>query len=965
MKSPNRPGSQSSPLEAKAASRSLDLNDIVGLPTVRDRWLAVRAPIGAVALGLGLILGLLLDWTGALPVAVLGGLLLIDVALRRRGVLTSTASAVVVDTTLMSVAILELRPPGAVVAMPYAYLLSTTFLLLPWHRAMPLVGYQIAWMSFLLIGPTIGWWTTTHGTEAAGTAAVMASVFVITLISIFGHAGKALAEVRRTLTRRYLYEQSVSACSRALLQADDDSALQRALEILLDGTSALSVFVERNVEHQELGLCSTLVAEALRPETEPDPDEHWALVPWSKMPSAFEHLSRGEPFAFTVDDLEGDEHDLYAESGVESELDIPIQIGGTWVGLIGFSDLEIDLVQRQADVDLLRSAAEMIGVFWERNQNRQDLERAFARLDHRFNLEHALARSARALLSDMEDPVMTALEELIAATRSDFVFVDENFEDTERGLCTRITHRVADRSVQDANQADQLWSGAYSEIPTAFEDLSRGRPSMIVTSQLDGEERRIYEADGVLSELSIPINANGEWRGSISFIDYQIERRWTSSDIEFLQTAAELIGAYWEREESKARLESAVDSLDVRARYEESLAHCSQELLTDDPDALDRAFVHLIKGTGVDYVWLEENFDDPDEGFSARIVTDAETSDPARNVPHEGWYGGPHTNTPTSFDRLSRGEASIIQITDLSGDELELYEVDGLQSELMLPLHVFGEWYGSVGFADYHSPREWPEQDIQVLRTAAQMISSFLERRGARARLEQLIRSKDEFIASVSHELRTPLTSVLGFTEVLLSGYGDLAGEEREELLGLIGREAQEVAWIVEDLLAFARADIGTLAATVVDTSMVEQVQAVLAGQSAKLVSRVTVVGDTERVLADPGRVRQIVRNLITNAFRYGGPNVIVRVERAGDSIRTHVIDDGDGIPEDQRSLIFDAYHTAHEQGGQPGSVGLGLNVARKLAKVMGGDLTYSYADGCSAFQLSLPIASEIVAAAV
>ena len=86
--------------------------------------------------------------------------------------------------------------------------------------------------------------------------------------------------------------------------------------------------------------------------------------------------------------------------------------------------------------------------------------------------------------------------------------------------------------------------------------------------------------------------------------------------------------------------------------------------------------------------------------------------------------------------------------------------------------------------------------------------------------------------------------------------------------------------------------------------------------------------------------------------------------ERDGFTV-TYVADNGAGIPGDQRALIFDAYHSAHERGGQPGSVGLGLNVSRKLARVMGGDLTYSYENGHSIFCLSLPLAELPVPAII
>ena len=105
----------------------------------------------------------------------------------------------------------------------------------------------------------------------------------------------------------------------------------------------------------------------------------------------------------------------------------------------------------------------------------------------------------------------------------------------------------------------------------------------------------------------------------------------------------------------------------------------------------------------------------------------------------------------------------------------------------------------------------------------------------------------------------------------------------------------------------------------------------------------------------DPVRVRQIFRNLLANADRYGGPRIIVRVDRFGDVYALSVIDDGSGIPETERERIFDPYCRAHNQVGRTESVGLGLTVSRQLARLMNGDLSYDYRSGHSIFTVTLP----------
>jgi signal transduction histidine kinase len=132
-----------------------------------------------------------------------------------------------------------------------------------------------------------------------------------------------------------------------------------------------------------------------------------------------------------------------------------------------------------------------------------------------------------------------------------------------------------------------------------------------------------------------------------------------------------------------------------------------------------------------------------------------------------------------------------------------------------------------------------------------------------------------------------------------------------------------------------------------------DQVRNVLAGFTDTGDKTITPTLEAGYADADPIRVRQIIRNLITNALRYGGPNIEVVMSSTAGARIIEVIDDGEGIPEADRERIFVAYERAHHTEGQPGSVGLGLTVSRTLADLMGGSLTYRF-DGRSHFRLEL-----------
>jgi len=225
----------------------------------------------------------------------------------------------------------------------------------------------------------------------------------------------------------------------------------------------------------------------------------------------------------------------------------------------------------------------------------------------------------------------------------------------------------------------------------------------------------------------------------------------------------------------------------------------------------------------------------------------------------------------------------------------------------------------------------------------------------AQERLERLVASKDEFIASVSHELRTPLSVVVGLSQELMVNR-EIREDEKFELLEMIAEQSVEVADLVEDLLVAARADTGAIRIHPEPLGLRDSVESVL---RSILPQREVVIGGDAKVYADAHRVRQIIRNLVTNAHKYGGESIRVAISNGGGVARLEVADNGIGIPADARERVFDPYERAHHEPTRPGSVGLGLSVSRHLARLMDGELRYSYRDGWSRFELELPALAD------
>ena len=230
----------------------------------------------------------------------------------------------------------------------------------------------------------------------------------------------------------------------------------------------------------------------------------------------------------------------------------------------------------------------------------------------------------------------------------------------------------------------------------------------------------------------------------------------------------------------------------------------------------------------------------------------------------------------------------------------------------------------------------------------------------AQRRLEELLASKDRVLASVAHELRTPLTAVVGFSQELRDN-DELMPVEQKEFVALVAQNSVEMSHLIEDILVIARSEIGEVQVVprAIDLAAeVESVLKLLPGHGLSL----SESDSTVHAFADPGRVRQIVRNLVTNAIRYGGHEVAVEVGRRGDNVFVDVSDDGPPLPPGDTNRIFEPYQKMKGPDSVPGSIGLGLTVSRALARAQGGEVSARRDGERNVFTLALPVADTSLA---
>lgn len=284
---------------------------------------------------------------------------------------------------------------------------------------------------------------------------------------------------------------------------------------------------------------------------------------------------------------------------------------------------------------------------------------------------------------------------------------------------------------------------------------------------------------------------------------------------------------------------------------------------------------------------------------------------------------------------------------------------------------VFGEeWRLAVAGIDGEptSPDPWDALVVLFAGIVVSLVVSFLasarrEQAAARRevdRLTELGLAKDQFLASVGHELRTPLTGVVGFTALLRDPTRDLSDDDRERMIENIADESADLAAIIDDLLVAARSELDMVTVTAEPVLLPDLASAVVAATRDEGADRIEVGGDLVDVpvaVGDPARVRQIMRNLISNACRYGREPIEVRFGTDGDHALVQVIDHGPALPAGEWERIFEPYHRVHDMETKPAALGIGLSVSRHLSRLMGGDLTYRHEDGQSIFELRLPAA--------
>jgi len=320
-----------------------------------------------------------------------------------------------------------------------------------------------------------------------------------------------------------------------------------------------------------------------------------------------------------------------------------------------------------------------------------------------------------------------------------------------------------------------------------------------------------------------------------------------------------------------------------------------------------------------------------------------------------------------------------IQIADIQNDPLATLDVivrAGFRALLVVPLLGTDRIVGAL-VVRRKQPGEFPKSTVELLQTfAAQSVLAiqnarlFSEIEDKSRQLAVASEHKSQFLASVSHELRTPLNAIIGLTEMMLTNAARFGTEKALEPLRRVNAAGTHLLSLINEILDLSKIEAGKLELNLEPVNLPRLIDEVIgtAGQLAEKNKNCLIVEAHENLsplTADSMRLKQILLNLLSNACKFTKEGQIAlrvrKVVEGRDWVELAVADSGIGMTADQQAKLFQDFTQADSLTARRyGGTGLGLAISRKLARMMGGDVTVtSEAGKGSVFTVRLPVTGD------
>jgi PAS domain S-box-containing protein len=508
--------------------------------------------------------------------------------------------------------------------------------------------------------------------------------------------------------------------------------------------------------------------------------------------------------------------------------------------------------------------------------------------------------------------------------------------------------------------------------------LERGQ-SVFISPKSDLRLLEFFEmGDGIKSAVLVPILVDGQFWGFMILERYETTPGWSQTEVTIIESIATTMGTAILRHRAEVRNSRL-------AQLQEIASHVTATFLSNND--MDKPSLTMLQEIGefldvgrVSIYRFADNMRSAirTHDWSSDLGAVAHESDP---IPTAAWA--------TVTEWLRTGDVLIVEDIKKDQDLGPLLRA-GLLDEraaaaLVLPFFIMNKLSGFLLIVERRGPRVWYGEELVLLRTILDGFARAVERKIAEREREETAvklqealqeaerasRFKSEFLANMSHEIRTPMTAIVGYADMLLR-----SGQRSEDYQSWgkqIRRNADHLLSLINDLLDLSKIEAGQLSIRRSGVSLVDIMESVftlfspLAREKVIEMRKVYNTRIPKTIYTDPLRFKQILLNLTNNAVKFtdrGSVTLSASLERhpGGEAVlRLSVEDTGPGIPADKIGLLFNNFSQVQSNDAprKPGT-GLGLAISRRLARMLGGDITVvsEFGKG-STFTATIPIGRD------